>query len=1247
MRTSAGAPYKGLSYYGVGDAELFFGRKDECAQIILNLQARRLVIVYGPSGVGKSSLLRAGVAANLREHAEADRDELGTPEFVPVVFNTWRDDPLTALTNVIAQGVQDFTGKVVGGAGTLADQLDRVGETTDSSVLVILDQFEDYALYHPAQDTEDRFSREFAEAVVRPELPVGFLVAIREDALAELDRRFKRSIPGLFDTALSISPLDRKAAAEAIEGPLDRYNEENGLIGEDKVGIKPDLVPTILDEVEINAVVLEQEGMGIVKAKGNGAARAGPIEASYLQLVMTRLWDAEIGDSTASGSGRQLRRETLQRLGGAGQIVKTHLDTVLKQQLLSEDERDTAAAMFRFLVTPSGAKIALSAADLANMAERPVGAVTEILRSLADEPGGRTAGTETGSPVRIIRAVGPAPGTTEERYEIFHDVLAAAITDWRMARMRERVEEDARKEADARAEAARMRADEARDEAQRLESEKRKADEQADEARRQKAIADDQAKRADEARGRAETLARRLVYLAVVLLVAIAVAVIFIVKSEQNASTARKEARLNLSNAVAGQARRLLPVDARLASLLSLKAYGLEPNDPEAKAVLTDALDLPLHRILTGAATTDHPLDAVNSVAYSPRGRLVATGDEKGRLTVWNPATGAQTSPKVMPGERPITSVVFNPAGTLLAAGDQGGEIVIWNVGVTRADRVTLTRSQPPVHLPHRAGYVWSLAFDRTGRLLASGDDSGDIVLWRVRGGSLDPTGRRVLPAGANNVYSLAFSRAGRSFLASGDQNGRVLLWDPTRPATSTPVASFPHGHSYVFSLAFSANGALLAGGDDAGHVEVWSVASRAHVHPPMTPSGAAVRSVAFGHNGMLASADYAGKVVLWYPRSGTRAAEPLPDGRVVQSVAFSLSGDTLASGDEAGQVVLWDVAPHSRAGPPLLHDPTAIRTLAFSPKRGILAVGDAGGAVRLLRGKGGKTQLQMPGRRPIRSVAFSSDGKMLAAGDEKGGVLLWNLVTGAHHINPSSDSRKELSQLAFSSTGLLALAAHEPGEVVVWKVGDQVTLGKPQWTMAINQGPAYSVAFSGDGRRLAVGTSGVNAGNVLIVSSTTGKRLEPNLYDPSPVRGLTFTRDGIPVSGDDLGDLTFWTSARATPRVAEGGPITSVAASVAGRNMVATAGSDGAIELWNPATGARVRRIPGDGSKLAAVAFSPDGSELASGSESGSVVLSRTHFGEGSYPQIKAQICSEVRDGLDADEWKQYLPGEPFEKLC
>jgi len=386
-----GSPYKGLDHYEEQDAPLFFGREVECDLVVANLLSARLTLLYGQSGVGKSSLLHAGVVPRLRE----------APDLAVVVFRSWGGDPVAGLGAAIrvAAGLEPSAGEPA-----LADTIAACTQRLGRDLVVILDQFEEYFVYHPREDGDGTFAVEFPRAVNQVELAVSFLVSIREDALARLDR-FKGQIPSLFGNYLRVDRLGREAGRDAIVRPLEEY--EDRVAGDERMQIEPQLVEAVLDQVRVGNVQLGQAGAGVIDG---GSARESRIEAPFLQLVLTRLWEEE----SAAGS-RVLRLETLDRLGGAARIVPAHLDAAMAK--LSGPERDVAARVLHFLVTPSGTKIAHRAFDLAEYAE----VSADVVGLLLDHLGGPQA--------RILR------GTGDGRYEIYHDVLAAAILDWRARRL--------------------------------------------------------------------------------------------------------------------------------------------------------------------------------------------------------------------------------------------------------------------------------------------------------------------------------------------------------------------------------------------------------------------------------------------------------------------------------------------------------------------------------------------------------------------------------------------------------------------------------------------------------------------------------------------------------------------------------------------------------------------------------------------------------------------------------------------
>ena len=418
--TSTACPYKGLRPYTEADREYFFGREQDTEIIASNLYIAPLTILYGTSGAGKSSVLQAGVIPRLMKE----------PRTVVVYFNQWQGDAfIIALKKLVLDEVCRRAGVTPGDALarvqtalerkqsldirtiTLDDLLVGCARALRLRILLIFDQFEEYFLYHSPQTGVEGFDAEFARAVNQEEAGVNFMLSMREEELSKLDR-FRQRIPNLLSNLLRLEHLDRKSARRAILKPLRVYNikSANGA----KKSIELGLVKAILEQVNPANLSSNEDGQlqtassaHQLRSRANSGER---IETPFLQLVLMRLWEEE----ERLGSNR-LRLSTLERLEGAKNIARTHLDEVMKR--LDEQQLETAASILRFLVTPSGTKIAQQPSSLAVWAAVEQKQVREVLVALSSK-----------QEMCILRKV--SLPSQEDRYELFHDVLGPAIIAW-------------------------------------------------------------------------------------------------------------------------------------------------------------------------------------------------------------------------------------------------------------------------------------------------------------------------------------------------------------------------------------------------------------------------------------------------------------------------------------------------------------------------------------------------------------------------------------------------------------------------------------------------------------------------------------------------------------------------------------------------------------------------------------------------------------------------------------------------
>jgi len=285
--------------------------------------------------------------------------------------------------------------------------------------------------------------------------------------------------------------------------------------------------------------------------------------------------------------------------------------------------------------------------------------------------------------------------------------------------------------------------------------------------------------------------------------------------------------------------------------------------------------------------------------------------------------------------DRWVNSVAFSPDGRLLASGSSDNSVALWDVRRGEGERL-LGHAGP---LLGTLGAVFSVAFSSDGRTLASGGNDDTVRLW-------DVDSRRVirtLETAGGNVNAVAFSPDGR-LLAAGGQLQRTELWDP-RKGRRVGVLG---GHAFsVVSVAFAPNGQTLVTGSEDGTAVLWELPS-GEAQGSLTEHRGAVRSIAFSPDGdFLATGSDDFTVQVWDLRRGV-LAQVLPEhGGGVRCVAISPDGRLLASGGDDLTLRLWDLK-RSALWYTLTGHYGSITSVAFSSDGELLATGSLDQTIQL-----------------------------------------------------------------------------------------------------------------------------------------------------------------------------------------------------------------------------------------------------------------------------------------------------------
>jgi WD40 repeat protein len=1202
------SPYPGLRPFTEKDAAFFYGRAAEVEIVAANLLSSRLTLVYGASGVGKTSVLLAGVANTLRRQAEAnldDEDEFN--DFAVVVMSSWADpDP----NRSIAAAARAEVGALLGredlrdppDGATLAEVLGHWSDQLGGKLLVVFDQFEDYFRYHHDDRRAGTFDAEFPQAVNGVDVPVHFLLAVRDDELARLDH-FKGRIPKLFDNRVKIDHLTCPGAERAIRRPLEN------LPAAYPVGIEDELVSALLANCAVRDPALAADSVGADGRPAVVKAPTGSVKAPLLQLVLERLWRAALEDGAAEdaaeqdgageggaveggaveggavesgaveggaveggaveggavdGGARTLTLAQLESLGGVEGILDTHLRTAL--DAFSPLEQDVAAKCFGLLVSPTKTKLAYPASVLARVAGRDdEREVTAVLDALCSADSGH-----------ILNAVDTGQDGGSKSYEISNaDLLTEPIVAWQKEH-----DEQRRREAE---------------EARRL------------------AI-------------RRKYRNRSIILGTLVAIFAALGAWAWVQRNE-----AKDAARAAASVALASTADQQLADHRDVALLLSLEAYNVKPT-PQAESSVISALTA-VRR--SGATILRGNQGGVTAVTFGGAGNMLAAAGSDGTVNLWD-GLGRKLGRQLTGGDHgAVTAVALSGDRHTLAAGYDDGAILLWDLR---------SHTWHPLE-PSSKGAVTSLAFDGKGERVSAADSDGWVNVWNartrkhlgahVRGDAmvLSPLGS-VLRTIRNDFDHVAI----QEWVFAGSK------WrhEAGRKALTVPALITAHAYDPV--------GPTFAAAYDSGKVQLWHLGARERGKVVRAGKKGGINSVAFSQDGeTLATAGSDGLVHLFDVHDLALSPHGAPlNGHqgAVSSVTFNAGGKTLAAGYDDGTVLLWPLRARSvNTGGKLAKAFADSGSYAFSSDRKTLALAAfTEDEVQLWDTSRNALLRSLPDRQEgLSDIAFSADGLTLATAGYDGTVLLWDVARGKRLPNSPAIRDRNVYLVMFSPDGKTLVTVDLDGTLRLW---DWRTGRKTLGPMNGHQGYVGQVAFSPDGRSLAAVNSN---GTVLVWDVTSEKPVGKALYvSRNGVGAVAFspTEPTMLATGGTDGTVLLWDTKRGTRLLMSGNQreVNDVTFSPDGRT-VASAGEDGTVVLFNLDNHIR-QRLNGNQGPVLVVAFNPDGTALTTLGDNGKVVWSAREMKMPADP--KAEVCTLVAGNLTEVQWKALAPpGRDYHTTC
>lgn len=1175
-------PYKGLHAFELMDAGDFFGREALVNQLLTRLEDdhpyQHFLAVVGPSGSGKSSVVKAGLLPALRAGCLPGSQAWFTVEMSP------GEHPLQELTNALNRVATKPISHI-------SEQLraDRRGLiwavasllSADARLVLMVDQFEE--LFTTSVDVEEvvQFLDVLRVAVNDASSGVRVIITLRADFM---DRPLQHLEFGdlLKQRIEYVLPLSPAELGQAITCPA----EQVGLQVE--TGLVTAIVADVQDE---------------------------PGALPLLQYTLTELFEQR--------DNHVLTLATYQQLGGLSGALVQRADQIFEQ--FPAPQQDQIHQLFMRLVTlgegvEDTRRRVRQSELLALVDDAP--ALLEVLQRFGQarlltfdrDPITREPTVEVAHEALIREWGRLRTWLDESRYDIRQQrLLAAAAQEWDGVKCDKSYLLTGSRLAQFEDWMGQTHVALTPDEHRFLET----------------SILEDNRQKSKRRRSR-NALMVASAAIALIMTVLTLLALNARSDAQQERDKAQRAAEVRRSLALAANAKDALASnDTDLAIALALEAIAI-PNPPiEAEQALAAAVYAPgTRRVLTGHE------DSVNDVAFSPDGKYAVSGGGRAAfdevrgvsilfphnvydysLRLWNLETGAQIQ-QFDGHTNTIFSVAFSPDGRYVASGSSDKSVIIWDVQSGEQFRHFDT-----VHK------VYSIAFSPDGQHILAGEQRDVIALWNI------PNNRLIYEYSTfaeettsfHYVWSIAFSPDGRytaiglgplGYGTSGGiklidfQTGEVIrafsLSMPIRNIAFNPVDS-----RYVLLDGFESMPNTFGQGLSSSYAMLFDLETGQEIrrfrHGFMPIAG-----LGFSPDGHLVVTGAGDQlIILWDVETGEVVRRLSGHSSYITSTKFSPDGEHLLSASSDGTIRLWDIRNGAEVRQFAGHSGRVI-DIQFTPDGRQAVSGGSGRELFIWNVETGDQIRRLYGHASgVNCVWLSTDGKTIISGDYGGIFRQWDAVTGDEIAQPISIDVRSWG-CDIDTAGHYGLAATAGSGTVVQTPADvspayiNMITGEIVRVLRGHTSLIYGVDISPDGRYALTGSED---NSVRYWDLSTGEQLCVFEDQQGSVWGVAISPDGrygLSGSGDRsvvLRDLTTCTEIRRF----EGHSmrVSDVEFSPDGRYALSSS-EDRRLILWDVATGKEIRRFEGHERWVTDVAFSPDGRYALSGSERGELILWR-----------------------------------------
>jgi len=473
--------------------------------------------------------------------------------------------------------------------------------------------------------------------------------------------------------------------------------------------------------------------------------------------------------------------------------------------------------------------------------------------------------------------------------------------------------------------------------------------------------------------------------------------------------------------------------------------------------------------------------EGVYDVSFSPDGKIIATASRDKTVKLWD-LEGRRL--KTLTGhDKSVNSVAFSPDGKMIVTASRDNTVKLWQL--TDEDKEIF----PYKTLEGHSDIVWAVSFSHDGETIATASRDKTVKLWSLDDGSI-----KTIKGHKDSVLSMSFSLNDK-IIATASQDNTIKVWNVNNGKLQTTLTGHSNG---VYDVSFLSENRLVSASADHS-LKVWKLGKRSFKQN-LNGHTDKVWDVSFSPNGdRIASASADSTVKLWEKDSSTNGSHT-PDYRLLKNleghnkevldVSFSLDGQTIATASYDKTVQLW-TGNGRRLW--ILKHPDQVFDVSVSPDGKTIATASRDNIVRLWRFDGEWQQTLLKDHRDwVRDVTFSPNGQIIASASDDTTVKLWKpdgrLITT---LTGDRGHKSWVRSVAFSPDGQIIATASEDNTAKLWTIaGEYIT------TLQGHRDQVRSVAFSPKEK--------------IIATASDDKTVKLWNWDGSLLRTLPRHRDGI-----------------------------------------------------------------------------------------------------------------------------------------